>query len=251
MTCCFGTNCWQQDIAAKEYMMAMGRGFLVFGGIVWLFYDSWIPLLLLPLFLTGYLKEWMKGCTRKKEEDFCGQFQESMRSMAASLRAGYSVENAFRETRRDLEMLYQKDVRILREFRYMVHQLDMNVSMDQVLKEFAQRIPQEDVVSFAAVFTASGKAGGDSISVIQNTVKTLCGKMEVRQEIQTLIAAKRLEFRVMTVVPFGIIFYMRISFREFMNVLYGNAVGAAIMSGCLVIYFAAWILGQRIVEIEI
>lgn len=229
----------------------MLHGTLLFGGISWLFYDSWIPFAGIPVFLVFYLRIWENGCCRKKEEAFCIQFQDSLRSLAASLRAGYSAENAIRETARDLELIYTKEVRILKEFRYMIRQLDMNVPLEQALRNFASRTPQEDVESFVSVFVTAGKAGGDGIAVIQNTVKVLYDKLEVRREIQTLISAKQLEFKVMSVIPFGIIFYMRLSFQEFMSALYGDLPGAGIMSICLGVYLAAWNLGRRIVEIEV
>ena len=62
--------------------------------------------------------------------------------------------------------------------------------------------------------------------------------MEIRQEIKTLITAKQMEFRVMTVVPFGIILYMRLAFSEFMDLLYGNALGVSVMSICIGLYMS-------------
>ena len=127
----------------------------------------------------------------------------------------------------------------------------MNVSLVNALREFAKRIPQEDVESFVTVFSAAGKYGGDGISVIQNTVRILCDKMDVRQEILIVTAAKQFEFQVMTWIPFGIILYMRMAFPEFMQVLYGNLLGIVVMSVCLMIYLGAWLYGRKIIEIEI
>ncbi|MCI8293586.1 MAG: type II secretion system protein F [Hespellia sp.] len=251
MNCFIKKNCWLQDIEKKEYLIALMKGILVFGTIAWLFYDSWIPFLLFPIYLAGYLRIWIAECSRKKEAQFCLQFQDSMRSLAGSLRAGYSVENALRDTVGDMRMIYGDDARIQREFLQILRQLNMNISLEEAMRGFAERVPQEDVESFVTVFLAAGKAGGDSIAVIQNTVKILYDKMEVHREIQTLIAAKQLEFRVMSGVPFGMILYMRLAFGDFMRVLYGNLLGVTIMTGCLAVYLAAWSLGKKIVEIEL
>ena len=56
--------------------------------------------------------------------------------MATALNVGYSVENAMREALKDLQVIYKKDELIVREFRYMVRQLDVNVTMEKVLQEF-------------------------------------------------------------------------------------------------------------------
>ena len=60
-----------------------------------------------------------------------------------------------------------------------------------------------------------------------------------------------MEFQIMSVIPLGIIGYMRLSFPEFMAGLYGNLPGAVFMSICLGAYIAAWRLGCKIVEIEV
>ena len=133
----------------------------------------------------------------------------------------------------------------------MVRQLNLNVSVEQVWKEFAGRVMLPEVDGFVTVFTLAKRSGGDSIAIIKNAVRQLGDKAEVKREIETIIAAKKLEFHVMSAIPFGIIVYMRMSFPTFMDVLYGNIVGACFMSGCLALYVAAWKLGERIVEIEV
>ena len=55
----------------------------------------------------------------------------------------------------------------------------------------------------------------------------------------------------MSAVPFAMICYMKVSFPDFLDVLYGNVLGAVIMSVCLLIYAGAFELGKRIVEVEV
>ena len=67
----------------------------------------------------------------------------------------------------------------------------------------------------------------------------------------TIISAKKMEFRIMTVIPLGMIVYLRISFPEFFKVLYGNALGVLIMTICLGVYAVSYEAGKRMVEIEV
>lgn len=105
--------------------------------------------------------------------------------------------------------------------------------------------------TFVTVFSLAKRSGGDSILIIKNAVRQLGDKAEVKREIDTVITAKKMEFQIMSVIPLGIIGYMRLSFPEFMAGLYGNLPGAAFMSICLGTYIAAWKLGCKIVEIEV
>lgn len=44
------------------------------------------------------MKEWLEEMTDKKEEEFRVQFKDSIQIMAGALKAGYSAENAIRES---------------------------------------------------------------------------------------------------------------------------------------------------------
>lgn len=133
----------------------------------------------------------------------------------------------------------------------MARQLNLNMTAEQALREFAVRTDLEEVRSFTAVFTLAKRNGGDSIAIIRNAVRQIGDKMDVEREIETILTAKKLEFKVMCIIPLAIIGYMRISFPEFMTVLYRNAAGAIFMSVCLFGYLAAVKLGQRIIAVEV
>lgn len=219
--------------------------------MAYLFYRSFLAVpLMSPVFL-WYLWQWENSCMKKKEQEFQNQFREALQSLSASLNVGYSMENAMKETRKDLSLLYGPDERIMREFSLMVHQLNMNVTAEQAFSEFAGRVSQEDAVNFAAVMVTAKRSGGDLLAILRSSISQICDKLEVQKEIQTLIAAKRLEFMVMSAIPFGILFYMQFSFPEFMGVLYETVLGTALMTGCLLIYLAAFYLGRKIIEIEV
>ncbi|CUX37110.1 type II secretion system F family protein [Clostridium sp. C105KSO13] len=219
--------------------------------VAYLFYDTWVAVLLLLPALCYYLQAWQRTRCKAKEEEFREQFKESIQALASALNVGYSVENAIRETAKDIKPLFRKDARIRKELSRMIHQLDVNQTVEQVMTEFADRVNQEDVRNFVTVFVAARHTGGDSITIIRNAVRDISDKIEVEKEIQTLLAAKKLEFKIMCVIPFGILLYMRLAFPEFMEVLYGNLLGAGLMTCCLGVYGTAYKLGKSMVEIEV
>lgn len=205
---------------------------------------------LLPLGIT-YYNRLIKQVEDKGKRRFERQFQDALQSLEAQLNVGYSMENAIKEVQRDLQIMYEKKTLIVREFTYMARQLNLNVTAEIAWKDFAARIALPEVDTFVTVFSLAKRSGGDSIMIIKNAVRQLGDKAEVKREIDTVIAAKKLEFRVMSMIPFGIIAYMRLTFPEFMSGLYGNLPGVIFMSICLAAYIAAWNLGCKIVEIEV
>lgn len=242
---------WLQDIRKYEYVFGVLRTAFIMAAMSYVFYGSFRTFpLFIPVGLLS-LREWAADLAKKKEQEFRGQFKDGIQALATVLKAGYSVENAIREAGRDLAPVYGKDARIRREFDRMVHQMSMNMTAAAVLEEFALRTGQEDVEDFVNVFTAAGKSGGDSIAIIRNAVKTISEKVDTEKEIQTMLASQKLEFHIMCAVPFVIILYMKMTFGDFLDILYGNPAGAAVMTVCLGIYLGAYRLGRNIICIEI
>lgn len=219
--------------------------------MAYLFYDTWIAVTVLLPLLGYYMRMWQDEICRIKEREFREQFRVSIQTMAAALNVGYSVENAIRETAKDIKPVFKRDSRIQKEFQRMIHQLDINRPVEQVMLDFSERIEQEDVNNFVTVFTAAKRTGGDSIAILKTAARDIGDKIEVEKEIQTLLAAKQLEFKVMCIVPFGILFYMRLAFPGFMEVLYKNTLGVILMTICLCIYIAAYRIGRKMVDIEV
>ena len=244
-------NYWQQDITKKEFLQVILTGLILICSVSYLFYGTVLWAILLSPYLIRYFKVWETQIIKKKKQLFQLQFKEAIQSLSTALNVGYSVENALREVQKDLQVLYPKDEKIIREFRYMTRQLDMHIPVETILNEFAVRTGEEDVRLFVTVFSMAKRSGGDMIQIIRNAVSQIGDKIDVKREIETMMAAKKFEFRIMSAIPFGMICYLKIGFPEFMEVLYGNLLGVIIMSICLIVYVAAFEFGKRIVEIEV
>lgn len=244
-------NYFQQDIKKNEYARGIGQACLLVFVFSYLYYESaWSIIPLIPLGF-WYFKDWEAFYIEKKKREFQVQFKDAIQAIGAALSVGYSPENAMKEAQRDLQVLYDQTSRIQKEFTYMVHELQVNITLEQVLEEWAKRVEQEDVQTFASIFSTAKKSGGNMIGIIRNAIRQMSGKIEVEREIETMLTAKKYEFRVMSAVPFMIIFYMKISFPEFMRQLYGNILGVGVMTICLGIYAAAFFMGKKITNIEI
>lgn len=217
----------------------------------WLYYRSfWMVILLLPLFW-WHLRLMEKELEQRKELEFLIQFKEAVQALSSALNTGYSVENGVKETQKELQLIYPEQARVCREFTFMVRELKVQIPVEQVFTELADRIQTEDVRSFVTVFAVARKSGGDMIAIIRNTVDQIADKIDVRREIDTILAAKKYEFRVMSLIPYGIIGYMAVSFPEFMDGLYGTVLGIGVMTGCLAIYLGAYYLGLKLTKIEV
>ncbi len=95
------------------------------------------------------------------------------------------------------------------------------------------------------------KSGGDLLLIIRSTVRTIREKIEVQNEIQTMMSGKRLEQKVMNIIPFGILLYVRLTSKGLLDAMYGNMLGITVMTACLAVYFAAVFVAGKIVSVEV
>ena len=244
-------NYWQRDIRSVEYLLAILQGSIIILAISYLFYGTWTCAILLSPYLIRYIKSWEKQTIKKRQQAFRLQFKEAIQSLSAGLNVGYSVENALQETCKDLKEIYQKEDVIVKELSYMIRQMKMNVPAESVFGDFAARTGDEDVQTFVTVFNMAKRSGGDTLEIIRHVVRQMGEKIDVEREISTMLSAKKMELTIMTIIPFAMICYMRISFPEFLEVLYVNTAGVIIMSICLAIYLISYEVGRRMVEIEV
>lgn len=227
------------------------KGLLFIGIVSYLFFDNLIFIFLLSPYLYFYIKECRKDYDNKQNLVLLEQFKDGIVSVSFSLNVGYSVENSFREAATEIKRLYGSNSNIAREFDTIVKRIDRNENLEDIIENFAVRTQLEDIKYFAEIFRYAKRSGGDIVSIIRNTAVTIRDKIEVKKEIDTVISGKKMEQRVMSYVPFAIILYLKVTSNEFIEPLYANITGIAVMTVCLAIYFASDYLGKRIVSIEV
>ena len=187
----------------------------------------------------------------KGQELFRKMFREWILLLASSLTAGYSMENALVQSYQELCLMFPKGGIMQEELKMMLAKAGNNQRPEILFDELAEKYPYEEVQSFAEVFKAARISGGSLQTVIRGTAAQMAEIMDTRREIRTLLAARVYEQRIMSVMPAAVLLYIRLGSGEFLEGLYHNMTGALVMSVCLGIYGAAYLMGKRMVQFEI
>lgn len=219
--------------------------------VLYLFYKSmWVLTLLLPCIIV-YRRMHKKDMILKRKAVLSTQFKDMLESLVASLRAGYSIENALRECIEEISTLHGEDSPIYRELTVMLNQIGIGISAEEIFRDFADRTQVEDIETFASVFSIAKRSGGDMVEIIKKTADDISAKIDTKNEIEVIISSKKLEQNIMMIIPVGIILYIDLTSGGLLDPLYGNIKGIMIMTVCLAIYAAAILLGRRITRIEV
>lgn len=234
----------RNDLKVPDAVMGLGIVML----FAWFFYRSFwaVPLMIFPG--VGYVYLAMVARRRKRHRLEREQFKECILSVNASLRAGYAIANAFVESGQDMRMLYGENSYVVKELHLLEQGLKNRESLEVLLEEWGARSEISEIGEFADVLVIGKRNGGSIPEIIGATCEMISRKVLLEEELETLLANKKLEQQVMNIMPFAMVFYLECSNPGYFEMLYTGYVGRLIMTGCLVGYVFAYWLSQNILR---
>jgi len=219
--------------------------------ISYVFYKS-LPAMIVVSPIGAYIwKELKRSECEKRQELLANQFKDCIKSVSNSMKAGYSAENAFKESINDVKLIHGEDALMVRELEGMTNGLLNNVTLEEELISLGKRSGVDDIREFGEIFAIAKRGGGNLTGVIADTVSIMNKKIETDKEIKVLISSRKMESTIMAIVPFAIVLYISVTSPGFFESLYHNVLGIIIMSICLGVYMCAVIMTRKIVNIEV
>lgn len=246
-----GTDYRKYSFSWKEHARMLAEFLALSGGFAYLFYRSLAVMALFWIFYPTYYRRKKKKMIQIRQDILCREFKDSIQCAAASMAAGYSIENAFREAYAEMRLQYGPGALMTEELRYMNSCLSLNIPLEDLLHDFANRSGLEDVRSFCEVFVFAKRSGGDFIQIIRMTAARISEKNELMEAIQTEISGKKMEQKIMNLMPLAILLYVDVTFGGYLEGMYHNALGIAVMTACLAVYLVAYLLSEKIMAIEV
>lgn len=241
-----------------EYRLSLwekGKAVLISCGVcivvAFLFYRSAWGMVLWPCGYVLYKRYLREKKQRERTEGLQEQFMSGMQILNTSLQAGLSMENAWREVQREVGMLYGEESLFFREIKEMNQTVAYNMPIERLFFDFAIRSGVEEILRFAEILDYGKRCGGNWKKIIDNTVHRMCERYETQKEIEVMLAAKRMEQKVMNLVPLGMLVFLQMTSWDYMQVLYHNPLGVICMTICLIAYGMAVLLSEKIMRIQV
>lgn len=232
----------------QEYFFAICKSIAVVCWLAYFFYRSIFAVI--PLLAVGVYFFHMEKKRKRKEakEELNIQFRECILSVSTSLKAGYAIENAFLESRFDMKQLYGEHSFIYEELENIRRGLVMNITLEEQLLDLSVRSKSEEIYQFVQVFMIAKRSGGNFPKMIETSADMIGNKVIVKQEIAVLLSGRRLELKIMRIMPFGILWYVGLTYPGYFDSLYANLQGIMIMTVCLGIYCIGYVLGENVMS---
>jgi tight adherence protein B len=184
------------------------------------------------------------------QDQLAKEFLDALRTISAALLAGFSMENAWREAEKEIGALYGRNSYMYRELEAMNQSVSLNVPLENLLEDFAVRSGNADIASFSEVFAFAKRSGGNFVTIIEGTSAHMRARYDTEREIQVLVASRKMEQKVMNVIPMLILAYLKVTSIGFLDILYRNMAGVLFMSVCLAAYGGSVLLAEKILRIR-
>lgn len=130
---------------------------------------------------------------------------------------------------------------------------DIHFQRDEIKAwtRFSESLDIYACYQFVDVLKATYGYGGQVTQVLKHTIKSITDEIDLDLEIDIIIASKKYEFYGMIGIPFLLMGLLSYSQYAYMRVLYETFLGRIVMTLGLSLMFISYLLGKKIVEIEV
>ncbi len=191
-----------------------------------------------------------KQIIEKRRKMLVKQFRDMLDGLTTSLGAGNNMLDSLYAVREDLKMQYDESAYILQELDIMISGVQNNIPIENMMYDFGVRSGVNDIKSFAEVFQVAYRKGGNLKDIIQNTYTILNDKLEIREEIETVVTSSKTEENLMIVMPVALIGVIKLSSPEF-AANFATATGIISTTMAIICFIAAYYIGKIILDIKI
>ena len=86
---------------------------------------------------------------------------------------------------------------------------------------------------------------------MRSTSNTIGDKIEVKQEIETMISGKKYEFNFLMILPVIMVLFLTLTSGDYMAPVFTTIVGRIAMTVAIAIFALAYVVGSKIMKINI
>jgi tight adherence protein B len=180
----------------------------------------------------------------RRRAAFADQLDDTLRLMAASLRAGLSVQRALEAVSQDAEAPTSD------EFSRVLNEVRVGRDLVAALEEVGERTASADFSWVAQAVAIHREVGGNLAEVLDRVGTTIRDRTELRRQARTLSAEGRTTAIVLLTLPVLVGGGLQVLSPGYMGRLTGSSTGLVMLAiaGVLMVVGAVWV--RRVVTVK-
>ena len=244
-----------RDLARADLKFKVGEYFvlilvsILLGGLIAWFIGNRHPISALIGTIAGAFAPsmYVKSQQKKRLQKFNDQLSDMLNLMVNGLRAGYSTMQAMEAISKELPSP------ISDEFRRVVQEMQIGITMETALENLLRRIPSEDLDFVVTAINVQREVGGNLSEILDNISFTIRERVRIKGEVRVLTSQVRTSGSVLSLIPFGLTIILWFLNPEYlMSVTQGGPIcTAAIICVVLGLIGSSYFIMMRIADIEV
>lgn len=199
--------------------------------------------------LKFFMKTVVESLKDRRAKKLQKQFMDLLENLSFSLSSGNTVNDAFLNARGDLLNQYTEKDMIIIELNEIVNGIQNGKTLEEMMQSLGKRSGNEDIENFGNVISNCYRLGGDFNSVVRKTRLILGDKVAITEEINTKLMSNKLQLNAMCIMPIILVAMLKVSSTSFAQNL-SSAVGVIVTTFAIGLFVAAYIWGQKIIDIR-
>jgi tight adherence protein B len=202
---------------------------------------------LLVLGVAGGLAPWIYLTRRisRRQKKFVEQLADMAQMMGNSMRAGFSITQS-------LELVANEGAPpISEEFRRVVTEIKLGLSLETALDHMKNRMPSEDLELLVVAISVQRQIGGNLSEILMVISQTIRERVRFARDLRTLTAQARISSWIITALPVCVAIAINILDAPYESFLYKNVIGNFMIGAALVMLALGFFFLSRIANIEV
>jgi tight adherence protein B len=233
---------------AGEFILLMLLSMGFFGFV--LYYIGRGNIVLAPVGAAiGYFapRIYLKMMQGKRLTKFNDQLSDMLNLVVNGLRAGYSSMQALESVGKEMP------VPISVEFKRVVQEMQLGVSMETALANLQRRIPSEDLELVITAMNVQREVGGNLAEILSTISHTIRERVRIKGEIRVLTSQVVFSGRFLTLLPFLIFGAIYVTSPQYLNAYLEEPriIGIIALTLCVILLATGTFIMNKIAKIEV
>ena len=233
------------NVRAGNFLMLCGVSALVLGVAAFIaggqFVFAWVGVLIgffVPYAYASHMRS-------KRFAKFEEKFPEAIDTLARAVRAGHAFTTA-------LEMIGNEvSEPVAGEFRQLYEEQKFGLPVRDALLNLADRVPLVDVKFFITAVMLQRETGGNLAEILDNLSYVIRERFKILRQVRVHTAQGRLTMVLLMALPPTIVVIMLMINRGFIEPLFADPLGHALIVGGITLQTIGYFVIRRIIRIQV
>lgn len=190
----------------------------------------------------GPIARWLDNRRRQR---FNAQLPGALQNMNNSLRAGFSLMQAFDAVAQN------GDAPIAEEFAMLNAQLRIGMSLEAALDAMTARVGSDDFSLVSTAILISRRTGGNVTEIFDRICETVRARQRVERRVLALTAQGRFQGIIVSAMPFLLAAVLTAVKPGMMIPFFSSAVGLVAVLFAIIFVAIGWLMIRRIIRIDV